>query len=67
MNKNSDSNPEDLSEMFEGIIEGIEKDRIKKKAELKKALIKGDTTIHKFIIPALIIFALILFIRFIRQ
>ncbi|MBA7581739.1 hypothetical protein ES695_03060 [Candidatus Atribacteria bacterium 1244-E10-H5-B2] len=66
MNKNRDF-PEDFGDICKKVIEGIEKDRIKKKAELKKALIKGDTTIHKFIIPALIIFALILFIRFIRQ
>jgi len=66
MNKNRDFS-EDFGDICEKVIESIKKNKIKEKTKLKKALIKGDTTIHKFIIPALIIFALILFIRFIKQ
>lgn len=66
MNKNRDF-PEDFGDICKKVIESIKKNKIKEKAKLKKALIKGNTTIHKFIIPALIIFALLLFIRFIRQ
>jgi len=66
MNNNREF-PEDFGDICEKVIDNIEKDKIKEKAKLKKALIEGNTTIHKFIIPALIIFALFLFIGFIRQ
>ncbi len=66
MNKNSDFDPEDMKWIFEEVPKAVEQAKIKQKKEFKKALIKGDTTIHKFIIPALILFALIILIRFIK-